>query len=412
MIDATPPRRLDAPFLESASLRRLLAVLNPPSGAGETRIVGGAVRNALLGLPVQEIDCATVLTPEIVTERATRAGFTVVPTGVKFGTVTVVVDGHAYEVTTLRRDVATDGRWAEVVFGTDWAVDAARRDLTVNALYCDPDGTLHDPLGGLDDVLHHRVRFIGDPEQRIREDHLRALRFYRFHAQYGEGALDEAGFRTTIRLRAGLARLSRERIRQELLKLLVARRAVPTIETLAETGILSDLVGVPDLGSFARLVAVEAVAGIAPAPVRRLAALAVRLGEDAARLAADLRLSRAEEAVLEACARFSPGFVGDHGRRAARRIRHAAGEHYENVCLVAWARSRAEPHEPSWDAALRVPETAPLPPFPLRGADIVARGVPPGPAVGEAMARAEAAWIASDFTLDRDELLARVGRER
>lgn len=401
----SPQRHLDALFLESASLQRLLAVLNPSSGASETRVVGGAVRNALLSLPVEEIDCATLLTPEIVTQRATQAGFTVAPTGVKFGTVTVVVDGHAYEVTTLRQDVATDGRWAEVAFGTDWAADAARRDLTINALYCDADGTLHDPLGGLDDVQHRRVRFIGDPDQRIREDYLRSLRFYRFHAQYGEGALDDAGFRATIRLRAGLARLSRERIRQELLKLLAARRAVPTIETLAETGILSDLIGVPDLATFARLVAIEAVAGVAPAPVRRLAALAVRLSEDAARLASDLRLSRAEEAVLEACARFAPALVADHDRRAARRLLHASGEHYAHVCLIAWARSRAEPHAPDWDVALRVPETAPLPRFPLRGADLVARGVPQGPAIGEAMARAEAAWVASDFTLGREDLL-------
>ena len=202
----------------------------------EARVVGGAVRNALLGLPVTEVDFATTAKPEDVTRLAAQAGIKTVPTGIAHGTVTLIAGGVPFEVTSLRRDVETDGRHATVAFGTDWADDARRRDFTMNALYADAQGKVHDPLGGLSDLRGGRVRFVGDPAQRIREDYLRTLRFFRFSAGYAAGAFDPDGITAAIRERMGLLRLSRERVRTELLRILVAPRAGEAIEIMEDTG--------------------------------------------------------------------------------------------------------------------------------------------------------------------------------
>jgi poly(A) polymerase len=218
-------------LLRHPRLRLLLEALN---GDGEeTRLVGGAVRNALLGRPVTDRDCTTTATPHVTMQRAEAAGFKPVPTGIEHGTVTVVVDGEPFEVTTLREDVTTDGRRAVVRFGRDFAADARRRDFTINALSVSRDGRLHDYTGGVADLAARRVRFIGDARNRIREDFLRILRFFRFHAEYGEGEPDPAGLAAAVRERAGLAGLSHERIRTELLKLLAAPGAVETLQRLA-----------------------------------------------------------------------------------------------------------------------------------------------------------------------------------
>ena len=217
-------RRLDAAWLREARLSHLLAVLD---GAGEeSRVVGGAVRNALLAEPIGEIDVATTALPAEVIRRAQAAGFKAVPTGIEHGTITVVVHGQPFEVTTLREDVETFGRHAKVAFGRDWKRDAERRDFTMNALSAARDGAVYDYVGGLADVAARRVRFIGDAAARIAEDYLRILRFFRFHAAYGEGQPDAAALHACIEARQGLQSLSRERVRMELLKLLVARRAV------------------------------------------------------------------------------------------------------------------------------------------------------------------------------------------
>lgn len=400
----------DPRFLEEPRLKHLLAVLNPPSGAGETRVIGGAIRNALMALPIADVDCATILKPEEVVRRAEAARLHVVPTGVKFGTVTVLVKGAPFEVTTLRRDVATDGRWAEVALGTDWAEDAARRDFTMNALSCDPDGRLYDPLNGYDDVIARHVRFIGEARQRIREDYLRSLRFFRFHAQYGAGAPDAEGFRAVVAERAGIGRLSPERIRQEMLKLLVAPGAIGAVEALTETGILVDLLGVPALGRLMRLAAIEAANGLVPIGIRRLGALSLRIAEDAERLALRLRLSGAEAGLLETMARHAPALALTPSRHAARRALYRAGGVYADVCLLAWASAGAPPEDAVWIGLLRVPETDPIPPFPLKGADLVAQGVPKGPEIGRLLAVTEQAWIESDFGAGRAELLATLNR--
>ena len=316
--DGSAGRRLrDAGWLTTGPLAQLLAVLD--CDGEEARVIGGAVRNALLKIAPGDVDVATTAPPDIVTARAEAAGFKAVPTGIEHGTVTVIVQGHPFEVTTLREDVETFGRKAKVAFGRDWRMDAERRDFTMNALSVRPDGAIHDYVGGLADLDARRVRFIGDPATRIAEDYLRILRFFRFHAAYGHGPHDAAGLAACIAGRDGLDRLSRERVRMELLKLLAAPRAAATLATMAEAGILvAVLGGVPLVASFADMVAVEAVVGVAPDPIRRLGALNVFVVEDAERLSARLRLSNAEHDRLHAMGAGAWRIDPAHGEQAAR----------------------------------------------------------------------------------------------
>jgi poly(A) polymerase len=271
-------------------------VLGALASAGhDARIVGGAVRNALLGEPVTDIDIATTATPDEVTAAARAAGLGAVPTGLAHGTVTVIADGVPFEVTTLREDVETFGRHARVAFTADWAADARRRDFTINALYCDRDGNVSDPLGGLDDLAARRVRFIGDARERIREDALRILRFFRFNAQYAHDVPDPDGLAACAAERARLAHLSAERVRAELLKLLAAPGAAPAIAVMFTHGFIVDVLGrAPRIGLLERLVALDAAAQRTADPLLRLSVLAVAVDEDRDHLAARLRLSRAE----------------------------------------------------------------------------------------------------------------------
>jgi poly(A) polymerase len=284
------PSLAQAAWLREGALGRLLATLN--RDGEEARIVGGAVRNALLGEPIGDVDIATTTLPAEMMRRAAAAGFKPVPTGIEHGTVTVVVDGQPFEVTTLREDIETFGRRANVRFGRDWQADALRRDFTMNALSASVDGTVHDYVGGLADLASRRVRFIGEADQRIAEDYLRILRFFRFHAAYGHGPLDQQGLAACIAARAGLDQLSRERVRMELLKLLLARHATPTLAVMVESGLLVPVLGgVPDLAAFSNVAKAAAAAGLPADAVHRLGALAVRVTEDAERLWQRLRLS-------------------------------------------------------------------------------------------------------------------------
>ncbi|MGL4975498.1 MAG: CCA tRNA nucleotidyltransferase, partial [Bosea sp. (in: a-proteobacteria)] len=249
----------------------------------ETRIVGGAVRNSLLGLPVNDIDMATTALPEETLRRAKAAGLRAIPTGIEHGTITVIAEGRPVEVTTLRRDLETDGRHAIVAFGRDFRKDALRRDFTVNALMLDAQRQLHDEVGGLADLAEGRIRFIGEARQRITEDALRILRFYRFHAAYGHGAPDAEGRAACIAGRAGLERLSAERIRAEMLKLVVAKGAAPALTAMADDGLLlAVLGGVAQVARFEQVV--QADDDIYRDPVARLAMLSVSIREDALKL--------------------------------------------------------------------------------------------------------------------------------
>src|SRR5258707_1479073 len=270
----------DAPWLKSGATARVLELL---SGNGEeARVVGGAVRNALLKIPTGDIDIATTAPPDEVIRRAKAAGIKSVPTGIEHGTVTLVLDAQPFEVTTLREDTETFGRKAKVAFGRDWRRDAERRDFTINGLSVDADGVVHDHVGGLADIQLERVRFIGDPEQRITEDYLRILRFFRMHAAFGAGEPDRDGVLACIRGRPGLAGLSAERVRMEMLKLLVAEGAGMAIVAMEDGGLLLALFGgVAYRGPFIAMIAAERLLGIKADPIRRLCALGVGLTEDA-----------------------------------------------------------------------------------------------------------------------------------
>jgi len=400
------PRRLDVPWLRDGDVAALLALLN--RDGEEARVVGGAVRNALLGQPHGDIDIATTALPEDVVRRVEAAGFKAVPTGIDHGTVTVVIDANPFEVTTLREDVETYGRKAKVVFGRDWQADAERRDFTINALSAAADGTLHDYVGGLADLAARRIRFIGDPEQRIVEDYLRILRFFRFHAAYGHGAPDAAGLHACIVARGGLDSLSRERVRMEILKLLLAPHAFETLVVMQDSGLLGRiLAGVPLLASFANLLMVEAALGLDPDAARRLGALATWVVEDAERLWQRLRLSNVEHERLQSMAtqwRFLSPAIGE---RAARALLYQLGrERFIDRVLIAWTRSSVTGTDAAWRDLASLPQRWTPPNFPLKAADFIGRGVPQGPALGAALRAAEAAWIAADFPTDTARLAA------
>jgi poly(A) polymerase len=384
------------------------AVFGALSGDGaETRAVGGAVRDALLGLEVTDVDFATTAVPEKVMARARGAGLKAIPTGLAHGTVTVVADGTAFEVTTLRRDVETFGRHATVAFTQDWAEDAQRRDFTLNALYAEADGTLYDPLHGYEDLAAGRVRFIGDARARIEEDYLRILRFFRFNAYYGRGPLDEGGLAACVRARAGLAQLSAERIWAELKRILIAPRAEAGIAALFDYGLLSDVLGgAPRLGRLARMIAIEAAQGREASAPLRLAALCVFVAEDAPRLAARFKLSNADQALLALGANETFDRALPEEGATKRLLYRLGAEAYAAKLALAWSASGAAADDADWARALTLPERWQAPSFPLRGSDIMALGIE-GPAIGETLRGLETDWIDGGFAEEREALLAK-----
>ncbi len=396
MIDGAARARV-LNLLQEPVLKALLAVLNPRGE--ETRIVGGAVRNALLGVDVQDIDLGTTMLPEVVTPLAGAAGWQVVPTGIEHGTLTLVRDGCHFEVTTLREDIATDGRHAVVAFGRDFAHDAARRDFTINALSLGQDGVIHDYFGGTADILARRVRFIGDAEQRLREDYLRGLRFFRFSAAYGGGQLDPAGFAAVLRHREGFARLSRERVRQEILKLLMAKDALPVIGAAEAEGVLSEVLGFPlDLPVLARAMDLARNARVDLEAMARLAALAgPHAGDDAALWQARLRLSNAE---IKRLHRLTQAVLC--GEASPRLLRYRFGEQAVPALVL---RAAAEIDQDGRLAERLEEAREPVPEFQLSGADVVAAGIVPGPRVGQLLADAERRWIDQGFAPTRGDQL-------
>ncbi|MGY3609835.1 MULTISPECIES: CCA tRNA nucleotidyltransferase [unclassified Bradyrhizobium] len=394
-----------APWLRSGPTARVLALLN--ADGEEARVVGGAVRNALLHRPIGDIDLATTAVPEEVMRRAKAAGIKSVPTGIEHGTVTLVVDKHPFEVTTLREDTETYGRKAKVAFGRDWARDAERRDFTINGLSVDAAGVVHDHVGGLDDIAARRVRFIGDPGQRIAEDYLRILRFFRMHAAYGAGDPNRAGYLACIAGRAGLAQLSAERVRMEVLKLVVADGAVTAVTAMADGGLLQMILGsVGYTGPFAVMIAAERELGLEASAVRRLGALALAITEDARRVASKLRLTNAEAKALEAMADRWWQLAGID-EAAARRWLYRLGEAaYLDRMMLAWARMSDGRDIARWRELARLPQRWQAPKFPLKAADFISRGIAEGPALGHVLAQAEQAWLAAEFPLDQTALSA------
>ena len=383
---------------------KLTRVLDALDGDGEeVRIVGGAVRNTLLNLPVRDVDLATTAEPGVTVSRARGARLTTVPTGIAHGTVTVIADSTPFEVTTLRRDVTTDGRHAVVAFGRDFAEDAQRRDFTMNALSISRDGNVHDPVGGLPDLETRRVRFIGDAKQRIAEDYLRILRLFRFHAAYGEGALDGDARDAAIAGRAGLARLSAERLQGELSKLLIARRAGEVVVEMTDTGLLGLVIG--GVAYAARLVRVVDLTANEPSDVvRRLGALAVATREDVARLRERLRLSNAAtKRLLEMVSLLeshqgqgAPTDAGVDAKLFAADSRDAVVD----ALLFGHAASAASLDDDAWRRAQTRARTASVPHLPVSGDDLLARGVAPGRSVGAVLKMLQANWIRAGFPRD------------
>jgi poly(A) polymerase len=375
----------------------------------QVRAVGGAVRNTLLDRPVADVDLATTARPEQTMAAATAAGLTVIATGLQHGTVTVVSGQIPHEVTTLRADITTDGRHATVAFTDDWTADASRRDLTINALYCDRQGVVFDPLGGRADLEARRIRFIGDPAARIREDYLRILRFFRFHAEYAEGLPDPQGVSAAIQERSGFARLSGERIHHELLRLLVAPGALTAVETMAQAGLLTELLPVvPRLTTLQRLIAIEQTRKSPASGILRLAAMTIGVDEDAAHLHRRLKLSATELQLLQRAGTsvgqpFSLAMADVQQRLYLRG--HAI---YSEQTLLAWARSGAGPDDANWTNAFNLAGRWIAPKLPVGGADVLALGIAPGPRIGLIIAAFEAWWIAAGFPSDQKLIAARL----
>ncbi len=396
-----------AALLADPAVARALAVLD--GGGQETRIVGGAVRNALMGLPVSDVDMATTATPDIVMQRAKDAGLRCIPTGFEHGTVTVLVAGRPFEVTSLREDVETDGRRAKVRFGRDFEEDARRRDFTINSMSLTRDGVLHDPLSGEDDLRRRHVRFIGDADQRIAEDYLRVLRFFRFSAAYGEGPLDAQGLAAAIRGRAGLERLSAERVRAELLKLLGARRGPDVVQEAAQAGLLDfALAGVGSGARLQRLAAIEAARSLPADAVLRLAAFAVLVREDADRLRDRLRLSNAEYRRLHGAActleKLHGAATPPRGADLAEIVFLIGAEQTLDAMALAHAESGAAPDDAAWLDACRAADELRDLKLPVTGDEIKQRGVTEGRAIGATLKTLQAKWIRAGFPRDPAEI--------
>jgi poly(A) polymerase len=397
--------------------RETVAVLAALKAAGaEARFVGGCVRDALVGRDVEDIDIATDAVPERVMTALRAANIKAVPTGIDHGTITAVVDGTPFEITTLRQDVETFGRHATVAFTDDWTEDAARRDFTMNALSLDGDGTLHDPFGGEADLRAGRVRFVGDAAARIEEDVLRLLRFFRFHAYYGKGDLDPDGLAACRKLAPRLTGLSAERIWAELRRLLLAPDPGPVLQAMAESGVIGVILPeATELGRLDRLVVLEHAEGVtfpetvAPDAVRRLGALTSVDSDAADAMARRLKTSNADRDRLVALVvglRQRPDMTDPKAIR--RMLYRLHPDRVVDLALVRWAGGDTAA---AWRDVLAEARDWTPPVFPIAGRDVAALGIAQGPRVGELLRTVEDWWVAEDFRPDRAACLSRLRAE-
>ncbi len=407
-----PAGRLQAQkWMSAPETVRVIAALT--AEGAEVRFVGGCVRDAVLGVAATDIDIASHLPPDEVTRLLEAAGIKAVPTGIAHGTVTAVAGDAHFEITTLRRDVETDGRRAKVEFTNDWAADAARRDFTINAMFAAPDGTLYDPLGGMQDLHAGRVRFVGEPEQRIREDVLRLLRYFRFQAYYGRGAPASEALDACATLAPLLPGLSGERVAREIFRLLAAPRPADMFRLMAELGVLGHVL--PQLTGFARLDALMDLGGAPASPILRLGALVEGGAPAADAVAGRLRLANEEREQLRALAappaRLNPDL--EMAQRRQHLYRLGAGR-YLDLAHLAWAEaggaSLKKAEAGAWRELADLARLWPVPEFPLRGRDALALEVPPGPRVGRLLAAVEEWWVDGDFAAGREECLEELKR--
>lgn len=407
----------DQRWFQDPALGRILTLLN--ADGAQTRVVGGAVRNSLLGEPVGDIDLATTLLPTEVMARAEAANIKAVPTGIDHGTITLVLEGKPFEVTTLRRDVTTNGRHADVAFGTDWQEDAERRDFTINALYADQSGTIIDLVGGMADIESATLRFIGDANKRIAEDYLRVLRFFRFFAWYGRGRPDANGLRACAAARDHLGQLSAERVWSEIKKLLSAKDPGRALLWMRQAGVLSAIVPETEkwgIDALPSLIASQNALNWDAEPLLRLAAMVPDNAERMNGLSQRLKLSKAEAQFLQDFAK-APKIAVDLGELALDRLLYQNGKQgivAKLKLLLASARSKAEGDTEAMAQSARLSrllqraQTFEKPEFPLSGADVMAHGVAAGPRVGTILRELESTWVQANFTFDREKMLARL----
>ncbi len=400
--------RIDQDWVQTPSLQELFALLG--TDGGEARVAGGAVRNALLGEPISDIDIATTLVPRDVILRLNRAGHKSVPTGIEHGTITAILGKDTYEVTTLRQDIETDGRHAKVLYGTDWHADAKRRDLTMNALYMDADGAVFDPLSGMEDVLSQTVRFIDNAETRIREDYLRILRFFRFFAWYGSFRPDAEGLKACTRLKDGLADLSAERIWQELAKLLAAPDPSRALLWMRTTGVLSAVLPESEkwgIDGLQGLIKAENANNWKPDALLRLMMIIPPQEERIKTLAHRLKVSNKVRDRLKAWAdtpepdvsleqaKFEQWLYWQNHQAVSERLHLAIAREGDNTKKFI--------RQLKWLGRWKKPK------FPVRGQDLLDAGMKPGPKVSERLKELETRWVVSGFTLGKDELLGGIG---
>jgi poly(A) polymerase len=401
-------------ILKNKGLADLLAILN--QDGEEARIAGGAVRNALMQESISDVDIATTCLPDEVTRRAEMAGMPVIPTGILHGTVTVVSGGEPYEVTTLRADIETDGRYAKVEFGRDWQADAERRDFTMNAIYAKPDGTIIDLVGGIADIKSRTIRFIGDVEARIREDHLRILRFFRFFAWYGSGRPDADGLKACARLKETLLDLSVERVWMELKKLLSAPDPSRALLWMRQAGVLS--VAVPEsekwgIDAVHAVVAAGRDLGWRPDPMLRLMAITPPSIDRVKELAARLKLSTAERERLEHWAAAELPQYDLDNQMFARSLYRSERKGVEDKVRLALADARSKAisddtqmmRAAGYSRLLDFAENWERPQFPVAGADLIASGMRSGPQLGAQLKALEERWVDSGFGLTKADLL-------
>lgn len=380
------------------------------------RFVGGAVRDALLGREVIDVDAATILLPDAVMALLKNAGITAIPTGIDHGTVTAVIDKKHFEITTLRSDTSCDGRHAHVAFGTDWEKDAERRDFTMNALYLSPSGELFDYFGGVIDAKAGRVRFIGEPAQRIAEDYLRILRFFRFHATYGKGDLDKSALAACSEAVPHIAQLSGERIQQEMLKLLAAPAPAATIRVMQERSILTAICSfaITSTEALAQLQAIETITPKKALPLTRLAALLLKteIAPLAAveKITARWKLSREMQKQVDILlTNFS--HIGDNVAAQKKLLRHIGAAMFKQLVLLRWSLDHdVHKEKNTYTAMLQLADSWKIPIFPVKGADLAALGMQEGKAMGDMLRELESDWEQSDYQLTRDTLLAKVRR--
>ena len=404
-------------WFTNPNLRRVMDMLNADGGEG--RVVGGAVRNALMDMEIGDVDIATTLLPEEVIARAKAAGLKPIPTGIAHGTITVICNSEAFEITTLRTDKETDGRHAEVAFGTDWQVDAERRDLTINALYADINGDIIDLIGGLDDIGPRNVRFIGDAAKRIEEDHLRILRFFRFFAYYGSGRPDAEGLRASARAKESINKLSSERIWSEMKKLLSAPDPSRALLWMRQMGVLNVVFPESEkwgIDAIHGLIESEKSFGWPHDPILRLAAIVPPDEERLRALGNRLRFSNAEKERLIVWAR-APNIEPTLAGTALDRLLYRLGSDGVLMRLKLALSSARAFHDGSAASIEKVvgfsnllarAEKFTRPTLPVGGADLIAAGVKPGPDLGRILGDLEDKWLSSNFTTSREKLLSMV----